>query len=338
MSAKTNKTMIGVFVLGAIALALGAIVALSAGVFFTHKYRCIMFFPNSVSGLEVGAPVLFRGVPIGSVTGISIEADPNHLHFYIPVIVEIIGGKIKLINEKGGNGQGLQNLAQARKNASDTLLTQLIDKGLRAQLVTQSFVTGQLAVSLDLMPDTPVRLVGNTDLPEIPTVPSTFEKLTETIKQLPLQELVNRLIGAVTGIEQLVNSPAIKAMPEKIDTALTNGSEALAEIRSKVGPLSEKLDQAVQNYSDLAKNLDTRAAGLSTSAKTALNSLDATLKDGRAAIGSFEKIINSGSPTVTDLNRALAEIGNAARAIRELAAYLERHPEALIQGKGGPNK
>lgn len=336
MSAKTNKPLIGLFVLGALALALGAVIALGSGLFFTKTYRCIMFFPNSVAGLEVGAPVVFRGVPIGAVKEISIEADPTHLKFYIPVVVEILGGKVKLITGKGTNS--ISTLAHARKEDTGNLLTQLINKGLRAQLITQSFVTGQLAVSLDLMPDTPVRLVGNTELAEIPTVPSTFEQLTETIKQLPLQELVDRLIGAITGVESLVNSPELKAMPGKIDSALTNGNELLQEIRSKVGPLAQTLDGAVQNYSELAKHLDSRSEGLSSSAKTALNNLDATLKDGRAALGSFQKIVNSNSPTVSELNRALVEIGNAARAIREFASFLERHPEALIQGKGEPRK
>lgn len=337
MSAKANKTLIGVFVLGALALALGAIVALGSGLFFTKTQRCIMFFPNSVAGLEVGAPVVFRGVPIGAVKEISIEADPAHLKFYIPVVVELLGGKIKLERGKERN-DGSTTLYQARNEAPGNLLEQLIQKGLRAQLVTQSFVTGQLAVSLDLMPDTPVRLVGGTDLPEIPTVPSTFEKLTETIKQLPLQELVDRLIGAVTGIETLVNSPQLKAMPSKIDSALNTGNELLLEIREKVGPMAKTLDAAIANYSLLATNLDHRSEGLSASAKSTLTSLDATLKDGRSAINSFQKIVNSNSPTVTDLNRALAEISNAARAIREFANFLERHPEALIQGKGGPRK
>lgn len=336
MSAKANKTMIGVFVLGALALAVGAIVALGSGLFFAQKYRCIMFFPNSVSGLEIGAPVVFRGVPIGSVKDISIEADASRLHFFIPVVVEILGGKIKLASNKTSGKE--ENLAQARKETQDNLLTQLIEKGLRAQLVTQSFVTGQLAVSLDLMPDTPVRLVGESTLPEIPTVPSTFEKLTETIKQLPLQELVDRLIGAVTGIEKLVNSPELTAMPGKIDTALNTSNDMLREIKSKVGPLAQNLDEAVQNYSELAKHLDRRTEGLSTSAKGAMDSFDATLKEGRVAINNFQKIVNSNSPTVTDLNRALSEIATAARSIRELSSYLERHPEALIQGKGGPRK
>ncbi len=336
MSAKANKTLIGAFVLGALALAVGAVVALGSGMFFTKKYKCIMFFPNSVSGLEVGAPVVFRGVPIGSVTEISIEADASRLHFYIPVVVEILDGKITLASDR--QAKKGETLLQARKESADDLLPQLINKGLRAQLVTQSFVTGQLAVSLDLMPDTPVRLVGESTLPEIPTVPSTFEKLTETIKQLPLQELVDRLIGAVTGIEKLVNSPELASMPGKIDSALNTGNDLLREIKTKVAPLAQNLDEAVQNYSDLAKHLDRRTEGLSASAKAALDSFDVTLKDGRTAIGNFQKIVSSNSPTVTDLNRALAEIANAARSIRELSSYLERHPEALIQGKGGPRR
>ena len=336
MSATANKTMIGVFVLGAIALAVGAIIALGSGLLFTKTYSCIMFFENSVSGLEVGAPVVFRGVPIGSVKEISIEADASHLHFYIPVVVEILGGKIKLALPETGNKP--KTLAEAHQENPDNLLTQLIDKGLRAQLVTQSFVAGQLAVSLDLMPDTPVRLVGGSNLPEISTVPSVFEKLTQTIKQLPLEELVKQLIDAVGGIKNLVNSPELTAMPGKLDSALNTGTQLLQDMRSRVGPLAERLDEAANSFTDLAKHLDRRTEGLTTTAGKTLETLDTTLKEGKAAIAKFQKVVNSDSPTITDLNRALAEIAGAAKALRELADYLERHPEALIQGKGGPRR
>lgn len=336
MSATANKTTIGLFVLIALALAVGAIVALGSGLLFTKKYACIMYFENSVSGLEVGAPVVFRGVPIGLVKEINLEADPTHLHFYIPVVVEIIGGKIKLVDS--GKDTKTASLMESRKESPDDMLAQLVNNGLRAQLITQSFVTGQLAVSLDLMPDTPVRLVGKSNLPEIPTVPSTFEKLTQTIKQLPLQELVDRLIGAVTGIEKLVNSPELAHMPGKIDNVLNSGTDLLLEIRNKVAPLSGRLDEAAQSFTDLAKHLDHRTEGLSATAGKTLETLDSTLKDGKSAIAKFQKVVNSDSPTITDLNRALSEMAGAARSIRELADFLERHPEALIQGKGGPHK
>ncbi|UJX42155.1 MlaD family protein [Desulfovibrio sp. JY] len=336
MSAKANKPLLGLFVLGALALALGAIVALGSGSFFTKKFRCIMFFPNSVSGLEVGAPVLFRGVPLGTVKSIRILADPEHLKFYIPVVVEILGGRVELSGP--GPKRTAETLLQARDTSPADLLRLLIRKGLRAQLVTQSFVTGQLAIALDLLPDTPKRLVGKSDLVEIPTVPSTFEKLAKTLEKLPLQELVDRLIGAVTGIEALVNSPQVKRMPAKIDTALTSATTMLEAVKSQVNPLAHTLEITLDAYSGLAQNIDRRADGLASAAITAMGSFDATLKDARGALGNFQKIVNAKSPTVTDLNRALSEIARAARSIRELADFLERHPEALIQGKGSPRK
>lgn len=336
MSATTNKTAIGAFVLVALALAVGAVIALGSGLFFTKKYTCIMYFENSVSGLEVGAPVVFRGVPIGLVKEINLEADLEHSHFYIPVVVEIVGGKIKLVQTNGAGKSA--SLLDGSKESPDVMLQQLVEKGLRAQLITQSFVTGQLAVSLDLMPDTPIRLVGKSNLPEIPTVPSTFDKLTQTIKRLPLEELVNRLISAVSGIEKLVNSPELVAMPKKIDTVLTNGSEFLQEVRDKVSPLATRLDEAAQSFTELAKHLDRRTEGLSSTAGKTLETLDATLKDGKTAIAKFQKVVSSDSPTISDLNRALGEMAQAARAIRELADYLERHPESLLQGKGGPRR
>lgn len=337
MSATANKTTIGIFVLAALALAVAAIVALGSGLFFTEKYTCIMYFENSVSGLEVGAPVVFRGVPIGLVKEISLEADPAHLHFYIPVVVEIVGGKITLV-QSGKSGGKKTLLADAHADSPEAMLAELVDKGLRAQLITQSFVTGQLAVSLDLMPDTPLHLVGKSELPEIPTVPSAIEKLTQTIKRLPLEELVNRLINAVGGIEKVFNSPEMTAMPRKLDTAINTGTDVLRQLRDRVGPLAERFDEAARSFTELAIHLDRRTEGLSTSAAKALGSLDAALKDGKSAIAKFQKVVNADSPTVTDLNRALAEMARAARAIRELANYLERHPEALLQGKGGPRK
>jgi len=337
MRAKANAPLIGLFVLGALALGLGAVVALGAGMLFTPTLRCIMFFPNSVSGLEVGAPVLFRGVPLGTVKGIRILADPQHLTFSIPVVVEILGGRVALTGSDQKKATA-ETLLEARKTSPEALIRLLVRKGLRAQLVTQSFVTGQLAIALDLMPDTPERLVGKSDLVEIPTVPSMLEKLTKTIEKLPLQKLVDRLISAITGIEKLVNAPQVKAMPGKIDETLTTATAMLSAIKTKVNPLARTLEQTLDAYSGLAQNVDRRADGLAASATTALKAVDATLKEARGGLTNFQKIANANSPTVVDLNRALGEIANAARAIRELADFLERHPEALIQGKGGPRK
>jgi paraquat-inducible protein B len=334
VASKIKKSMIGAFVLGAVALGVGAVIVFGSGMFFTPKYEFIMFFENSVSGLQVGAPVLFRGVPIGQVTGISIDADAGDLHFYIPVVVEIEGGKVRMTVNKNSKKPKDESLIQASQNDAHELLNKLVERGLRAQLVTQSFVTGQLAVALDIMPDTAVRLVGDSTLPEIPTVPSAFEKLTQTLTKLPLETLVDRLTAAVTGIDNLVNSPEIQNLPVKLDTTLDAGKTLLRDLQGKVDPLAQNLDVAIQSYTELARDLNQRTSGLSTAAGKTLGMLDTTLKEGSAALASIQRLTRSDSPTVTDLNTALREIATAARSLRALADYLERHPEALIQGKG----
>ncbi|KUG29493.1 paraquat-inducible protein b [hydrocarbon metagenome] len=334
MASTVKKSMIGAFVLGAVALGVGAVIVFGSGMFFTQKYRFILFFENSVSGLQVGAPVLFRGVPIGQVTGISIDADAGDLHFYIPVVVEIEGGKVRMTVNKGAKKPKDESLLQANQENVHDLLTKLVERGLRAQLVTQSFVTGQLAVALDIMPDTEVHLVGDSTLPEIPTVPSAFEKLTQTLTKLPLETLVDRLTATVTGIDKLVNSPEIQALPVKLDKTLEAGNDLLRDLQGKVDPLAENLDVAIQSYTELARDMNQRTAGLSTAAGKTLTMLDTTLKEGSAALASIQKLTRADSPTVTDLNAALREIATAARSLRALADYLERHPEALIQGKG----
>lgn len=334
MSGKSSETLIGLFVVGAVALAVAGIAAFGSGMFFTKKMPFIMYFEGAVTGLEVGSPVIFRGVPIGAVKDIRIVADPHGLKFSVPVTAEIIGGKVSL----GGRGQGEdQSLVEARKQPPDVLVKALIERGLRAQLTTQSFVTGQLAVSLDMLPHTPVNLRGDGRIIEIPTVPSEFEELTKTLKSLPLTELANRLLSAVTAADKLLNAPATARLPDKLDATLTTGNEFMTDLRTKLDGLSKDLDQAVRSYNTLASNLDQRTDRLSASAKKTLDSLDAVLTDGKNALGKFQKVVNPDSATVVDLNRALAEIAQAAKSIKALTDYLERHPEALIQGKGSPS-
>ncbi|MFP5259313.1 MAG: MlaD family protein [Acidobacteriota bacterium] len=336
MNANSKRLMIGVFILGALVLALGAVFAFSSGLLFTKTMRCIMFFPNSVNGLQIGSPVLFRGVPLGSVKEISIEADAKGLNFNIPVVVELLGGKVQLTAP--GTPGSLERLYQARKVSPGELLRQLIKKGLRAQLVTQSIVTGQLAISLNLLPDAPERLVGNTNLVEIQTVPSALEKFEKAIAQLPLQKLIDRFISATAGVENLFNSPEMIRMPHKFDAVLDSATATVVEIKAKVAPLADALEQALTSYSELAASLGQRSERLGLSAEKSFASFDAAMKDARSALGRFQKIMHADAPTITDLNRALNEIATAARAIRKFASFLERHPEALIQGKGGPGR
>ena len=89
MSKRANATLIGAFVVGAIALAVTIVLVLAGGQLFTEQQQYVMYFKGSVKGLAVGAPVNFRGVKIGTVTNIQLIVDTEELAFHIPVTVEI---------------------------------------------------------------------------------------------------------------------------------------------------------------------------------------------------------------------------------------------------------
>ena len=89
MAKQVSKTAIGGFVISAIALLVIGIVVFGGGKFFTKTIKYVMFFDRTVKGLKVGAPVVFRGVEIGSVDSVVIRADTQKLEVDIPVVVEI---------------------------------------------------------------------------------------------------------------------------------------------------------------------------------------------------------------------------------------------------------
>ena len=155
MSRQANKSLIGAFVLGAVALIIASIVIFGSRTMFAETYRNVLFFEGSVKGLKVGAPVVFRGVEIGQVTAIVLQVDPTNLTGRVPVYIEIYQQSIVPL--------------EGAPRYDEEFLQALIQRGLRAQLQPQSILTGQLMVNLDFHPNSPIRLVGfEHRFPEIP--------------------------------------------------------------------------------------------------------------------------------------------------------------------------
>src|SRR5262252_3818628 len=147
MGSRINPTTIGAFVVSAIVLVIAGVLVFGGGKFFQEKVPYVMFFESSVEGLNVGAPVIFRGVQVGQVTEISAIADPQTYDVRIKVQVEFVRGVIKV----GEEGQRFKDHREA--------VQRLIQKGFRASLRMQSFVTGLLYVALAYYPDTPIKLL-----------------------------------------------------------------------------------------------------------------------------------------------------------------------------------
>jgi len=345
MSKQGNKTIVGGFIVGALALVVIAVLIFGSGRFWKTRLTYVVFFRGSVKGLNVGAPVVFRGVKVGVVKDITLQADPDTLDMRIPVYIELEPGRI----------QGIR-----LEMDPDLFLKLMVDRGLRAQLQLQSLLTGQLVVELDFHRDAPLTLVGvDLKYPEIPTIKSSFEELSHTIQNLPLDELANELTLALTGIERVVNSPEVTKSIKTLSQTLNDIQSLVRNLDRRVDSLATVMEETVKDYGKVARNVDSRiepladgfavveqdvqklTRNLDGQVTRVANSIDVTAKAAIAALtqakktlASIEGLTGQDSALVYEIKRTLDELSTAARSIRVWAEYLERHPEALIRGKG----
>ena len=306
MSKQANKTLIGAFVVGAVALTIAGVAIFGSGKLFTEVNKYVLYFDGSIKGLNVGAPVIFKGVKIGSVSNIKVRVEGKHLdNIRTPVFIEIESDRIA----KSSADPELQKFIATAETGK--VMEILVKRGMRAQLEVQSLVTGQLVVALDFHPDTPINLVGgDPKYMELPTIPSAMEEITKTIEELPLKDLVDKAMLTVEGIERLVNSPDLK------------------------GSISA-LHETLQNANKLVQNVDREVKPLISSVEQTSEAASAALEQAEKSLALTENVLAEDSPTLNELNKALRDISAAARSISALADYLQRHPESLLRGKGG---
>jgi paraquat-inducible protein B len=223
MSRKANKTMIGLFVVGALVLLIIGIVVLGSGILFKRTNKFVLYFDGSVKGLSIGAPVVFRGVSIGTVKDISLIYDSKAGTIVLPVIVEIERGRIK-------GAPSFGKLDGDKK---------MIALGLRGKLEMQSFLTGQLMVSFDFYPDKPAQLRGiQEQYPELPTL-ATSPDIFELMDGIPIKEIAKNLEAAVKGIDKLVNSNDLQRSLYEMQDTLRETKQTMRSLRL----LTEYLEQ-----------------------------------------------------------------------------------------------
>jgi paraquat-inducible protein B len=331
MSKQASKSLIGAFVLGAIVLVVAGIVVFGSGKFLTKVNRSVMFFEGSVKGLQVGAPVVVRGVHIGHVTDIVLELNQRDLTAFIPVYIEI--NPKRIVPLEGGQSYDQQHLQS------------WIKKGLRAQLQLQSFVTGQLLVNLDFYPNTPIRLVGlEKRYPEIPTIPSGLEQLTKRLEELPLKEIADRLNETLEGVNRLVNSRDLQASISSLNQLLKNTDTLVKNLNTEIKPLASDIrgttDAARAAFTQAEKTLrfdEGVPAQVALGIKETLSAAQETLKKTNKAVENINVVALQNTNLGYEIGRTLEQISDLSRSIRVLADYLERHPEALLRGKS-PSK
>jgi paraquat-inducible protein B len=320
MSRQANRTIIGSFVIGAIVLIIAGLLIFGSGRIFMKLDKHVLYFKESVKGLNIGSPVMFRGVKIGAVTDILLQFNADDLSIRIPVIVEVDPDRFTL----------QESVEKKRKGYVD----QLIKKGLRAQLQMQSMVTGQLMVDLDFYPDKPAEpLQLSSRHTQIPTIASNLQELTKKLGRLPIEELFSKMVKAIEGIDRIVNSTELIGSVESFDQALQDMHTLLVNIDKQFTPLADSLINTSDSAHDaLIQFKEMISMEKGTPAELATELKD-TMVSTREAMNAIKGITTEDSEAVYELNNTLKELSAAARSLRFMAEYIERHPEALIRGK-----
>lgn len=336
MSAKANPTVVGGFVLGGIILLALALMIFGGGRFLEERRSFVSFFEGSLQGLRVGSDVLFRGVRVGFVSEIEVQVDDASNEFRVPVIFQILPEAIALVGPNAG--------LLLRDEVSPSL-DELIQRGLRTRLETESFVTGQLVIELDFYPETPITLHGSPyDFPEIPSVPSNIQRALRAIQNfvgdlqesVDVEDLVSRIENVLDGIDRLVrsedlhgtlgglnrlsNTAEFQALPGAMAETLASIERTLAEIQALVAATDENLQPLLQG------------------AESSLETLGGTLREAGTLLETLTGELGGDSDLGYQLRETLDESRAAARSLRQLAEFLERNPESLLRGRPQPRE
>jgi paraquat-inducible protein B len=306
-----------------------AVAIFGSGKFFRHYPRAVAFFQGNIQGLTVGSAVNVRGVEVGSVTAVQLRLDVKTMEPIIPVYMEFDPSRLMV---SGGGGFSSEELAKQGP------LKIAIANGLHARLATQSLVTGQLVVELDLDPDEPRKFTGaDPSTVEIPTAQSDFDKLKKALTQLPLDQI------AASALELLQNTNRV-VKSEEIPKLLTSLVSVSDNLNALVGATREDLPKLVGDLREITDSTKDTLGSAKTALTTANQLLGGDVREAvRSAIGTIERaqkllansdsLLAPNSPQRYDLDQTLRNLTATTRALRIFAEGLERRPNSLVVGK-----
>jgi phospholipid/cholesterol/gamma-HCH transport system substrate-binding protein len=354
MSTRANPMIIGAFVVGAVALLLVALLVWGGTGLFRNKLDYVLVFDAAVTGLNKGAPVLARGVKIGEVTDIQLRWGTHGL---IAVYVALEPEALKGLAE-GGPRRALERAVR--------------EDGLRAQLRMQSFVTGVLYVALDVRPGTTIVLRGlDPRVPELPTVPADLEvwtakleRFADKIEKVPLDQIGQTVAAVLEDAKKILESKETQDLLRNTNATITDARTLVRRVDAQIDPLMAQLKgtlarvdpvateaeaalkaaqaaigdvrPVIESLRHVAAKLDAQADPLLTSIRSTSDTARATLEGAQLTLGSVDRTLEQDSPLGFELFETMHELRGAAIALRSLADYLERVPDAPVYGVRRP--
>jgi paraquat-inducible protein B len=315
MSRKANPTLIGLFIVLGLGLGVGGVLLVSSSKIFAQTRKYILYFDSSLTGLDPGTAVKFRGVTIGSVKEVLIHFNQTPADSALPVIVELNEGLLKKRSDQTFN------------LTDDTLLKSHVDRGMRGKLEAQSLLTGLLYVELDFLPGIPpIYHQVKKIYPEIPTAPTEVQifrvdfagiveklnavltKLDTSLGEFQMKEINRGLSGLLASLNAVVSSP-------DLTNTLASAHQTLDEVRL----LSQKLGRRVDTLADGADQTFTESRE--------------TLAELRQGVQDLRDLLAPHAPLRHELDDALEQLTETARSVGALAEFLTRHPNSLLSGR-----
>jgi paraquat-inducible protein B len=337
MSKKASPTLVGLFVVLGAAATVVAVLLLGSGNLFSTKIPFVLYFDESVNGLQKGAPVKFKGVTIGEVREILLHYDKGNDQIHIPVIIHLNANTI------------MDNLSVPLHVGQEAAYVDLVNH-LVGKLETDSFVTGRLYIGLHYDPasDSKRRAGNNQQYPEIPTEPSSFAALTDQLSGIDIAGIAERaktvLDKVNTSLDELefdrLNKEVIAVLEtarKKIDSlpieqslAAFNGAMKSAE---RTLASIEKTSDELRQLSGAARGeLKPLVAGLNATTTEAVS----TLKEVEKTAAELRSLVSPKSPAYLKIVKALEELALLSRSIRELSDTINQDPRMFLTGRPAP--
>lgn len=270
---------------------------------FAYKIRFVSYFSGSVSGLQAGAPVTLRGIPIGEVKNVTLRYDKPTDSVVVAVRYEVEPERIADLKLPAAN-----DLAAS--------LTSLVQRGLRVRVDTTSVITGATELALEIDPHAPRATLGEEDgvfvLPVANTgsadIAAAAGALMAKLQAIPFQQIGDNLNQTLAGMNGLVNGAQLRDAVASLHTTLASAQELTTHLNQASGPLVNRLPAIAEQLDSAVRRVNTLA-------------------------GSMQAGYGRNSAFADDMRRMMLELTDTARSFRVLADLLTRHPEALIRGR-----
>ncbi|HKX42741.1 MAG TPA: MlaD family protein [Burkholderiaceae bacterium] len=326
---KRNALLIGLFVIASMVMIVAGILWLSGSTLFRQQQIAMIYYRGNASGLYVGAPVTFRGVQVGQVDSIGILVDRDSLKALIPVRVRLSADPVRYTGSKD----------------TPVDVQTLVQRGLRARLVAQSFVTGQKVIELDFVPNTPSTLVGDGKEAEIPALGDRFGALVDQVAELPLRDTVQEirdtvkeLRGTLIGVQATLDGAKTVLAGTSSELAKT-GNDARATLKIANEAIRQVQLSTAATLSSITRLADTSNDTLRSAQPELQRSLVGARDAAESARLAMDRVAEMTAPGASlrgDLDAAIRDLSQAARGLRDWSELLEEKPNAIIFGNRRP--